>query len=398
VSATDAPSATGAPDLDAPTPARFGQATTADLACSVLANLDVPGATATVALPAARGYVVVVIDGLGWRQLHQYAAMATFLTDAPRRMLDAVHPSTTATNIASLGTGTAPGEHGMVGYSVALPDDDRPFNLLTWALGPHLSGEDVRDRVPPEDFQAIPTVWQRAATAGVDVTTVMPDDFVGTGLTRAVLRGGTVRIAEKLGPSLDVALAAVTGDGPALAYVHHGALDAAGHAHGPGSTQWRTELAAIDKTLATAAQRIPDDVAVLVTADHGMLRMTPGDLLDVVDEPVLQRGVRVVAGEARARQLHCHDGQVEAVAGRWQDRLGDGFRVLRRDDAIAEGWFGPQVLNHVRARIGDVLAWELSGDGGVINGDTDPRGGRIPGMHGSVTRDEVEVPMVTLHA
>jgi hypothetical protein len=379
-------------------PPRYGEATVADLSRALLGALEVPDATDDVGLPPVRAYVLLVVDGLGWRQLHEHADDAPYLAARATRQLDAAHPSTTATNLGSLGTATPPGEHGLVGYTVGLPDDDRPFNLLTWALGPHLQGESQLDRVIPELYQPVPTIWQRAHDAGIAVTTVVRPEFVGTGLTRAVLRGGRMMTASDLATAWDLAVTESRRDGRSLAYVHHGDLDTVGHTDGPGSPSWRAELRRIDTTLAALAARLPPDVAVLVTADHGMLHIPPTSLIDVTDEPRLLNGIRLVAGEARARQLHCRPDRAQEVADRWTDRLGDRFRVLLRDDAIAAGWFGPVVTDTVRERIGDVLVWAMTPDGAIVNGALDPGRGRMLGMHGSVTRAEVEVPLIVLQA
>ena len=47
-------------------------------------------------------------------------------------------PSTTATSLASLGTGLPPGQHGLVGYTSRVPQTGEILNALTWEsdLGP----------------------------------------------------------------------------------------------------------------------------------------------------------------------------------------------------------------------------------------------------------------------
>ncbi len=78
----------------------------------------------------------------------------------------------------------------MVGLSFRLPGAD-VVNALGWR--PHPWGRDLRDKVPPEQVQPMPTTFERAAAAGIAVSVVSGAQFTGSGLTRAVLRGGTVR-------------------------------------------------------------------------------------------------------------------------------------------------------------------------------------------------------------
>lgn len=379
---------------DAPRPARYGSASTADVGPALLASLL--GDEHPLDLPPARAWVLVVVDGLGWRQLREHADDAPFLAAHADRPIDAAHPSTTATNLTCLGTGLAPGRHGVLGYTVALPDDDRPFNLLSWRAGPHGSGASMLDAVPPEDYQPHATVFERGVDAGVDVVRVMPSGLVGTGLSRAGLRGGRDHPLDgDLDAQLHAVLSEVAVDGQRLVYLHHGALDAVGHAVGAGRDPWREELRRVDAALAATAARLPRDVRMLVTADHGMLAVDEATRVSITDHPGLMEGVRVISGEARARQLHTRPGRVDEVVDRWCDALSDRYRVLRREEAVAEGWYG-DVDDRVLDRIGDVLVWATGPHGGIVNPAMEPKGGKMLGMHGSITRAEVEVPAIVL--
>ena len=80
---------------------------------SVTARLD--GDDPVIAIPRASQYVVLLVDGLGWHQLVEYAdhaeTMAGLLRTAPR--ITCSVPSTTATSLTSLGCGVPTGEHGV---------------------------------------------------------------------------------------------------------------------------------------------------------------------------------------------------------------------------------------------------------------------------------------------
>ena len=88
-------------------------------------------------------------------------------------------PSTTPVSMGSFGTGLAPGSHGMVGFEVLVPGEDRLLNELSWEDGP-----------VPEHWQPRATWFEKAVAGGLDVARVGPAFFDGSGLTRAALRGG----------------------------------------------------------------------------------------------------------------------------------------------------------------------------------------------------------------
>jgi hypothetical protein len=344
-----------------------------------------------------RAVVVLVVDGLGRRLLDVHGAIAPTLAGAPGCALDAPFPSTTPTSLATIGTGLAPGEHGLVGSAVAVASDDRPLLLLTWSWTRQDLDLDARADVVPETFQPRTTCFEAAAARGVRAVTVLRPEFTTSGLTRAALRGGEVLTAVGREATVDVAVgAAAAADHPTVVYAHHGDLDAIGHLTGPGSDAWCTELAAIDATLTRVAEDLPPGVAVVVTADHGMVHVPPDGFVELADAPGLLDGVRVLAGDPRARQLHTVPGAVAEVAAAWREATAGVAAVLTRDEAITAGWFGPSVSRAVRGRVGDVVVSAIRTDVAWVHRDADLFGGRLPGQHGALGADELQVPALVL--
>ncbi|HEY1319657.1 MAG TPA: alkaline phosphatase family protein, partial [Streptosporangiaceae bacterium] len=106
----------------APVLPRYGERSLPDLASSLLASLGIPGEQNVLGLPPAARICLLVVDGLGWELLRDHPAAAPFLSElavnaAP---LTAGFPATTVTSLGSLGTGRTPGQHGMLGYQVAV--------------------------------------------------------------------------------------------------------------------------------------------------------------------------------------------------------------------------------------------------------------------------------------
>jgi hypothetical protein len=89
-------------------------------------------------LAPSRSAVVVLVDGLGYDLLRQRSGHAPFLRGLlpAARRLAAGFPSTTATSMGTFGTGLPPGAHGLVGYEVLVPGEDRLLNELSWEDGP----------------------------------------------------------------------------------------------------------------------------------------------------------------------------------------------------------------------------------------------------------------------
>src|SRR5262245_49978892 len=179
------------------------------------------------------GACVLLVDGLGAELLDAHAADAPVLATLRSGTLQVGFPSTTVAGLAAVGTGCRSGEHGMVGLSFRLPGAD-VMNALGWR--PHPWGRDVRDTVVPEQVQPLPTTFERAAASGIAVSVINGAEFTGSGLTRAVLRGGRYVGVHALGDLAACVRTALADRG--FCYGYHSELDLLGHVYGPGSTPW----------------------------------------------------------------------------------------------------------------------------------------------------------------
>lgn len=374
---------------------RYGDGALADLVPSVLAALGVAGETDRVGLglDGVRRVAILLIDGMGAGLVAARSEFAPFLAARSVRSLTAGFPSTTAASLASLGTGLPAGEHGLVGYLLAVPDHDRLMNPLKWRLMGEGPKVDLLKEIVPEQFQPVATAFERASEDGVTVTQVAPMYQAGSGLTRAALRGGEFRPTFSSGDLVDGVITALSAGDRSLVYAYHGDLDLTGHVRGPASESWALELQQIDLTIGLIAERLPAGSALIVTADHGMVHVE--DPVDFDRRSELQAGVRGLGGEPRARHVYTESGAGPDVAAAWREALGADFTVLTRADVIGAGWFGPTVQPRVQPRIGDVVV-VANGDRAVVRSAAEPLQSRLVGHHGSLTPAEMLVPLYTI--
>lgn len=371
-----------APDLDG---AHLGRLIPAALEALgvALPSHSGPPAREALAIPESRHVIVVLLDGLGHFQLDARKGHAPFLRGAESAILSAAFPTTTATSLALLGTGKAAGLTGMTGYTVRNPETGGIANLVNWEGAPD-----------PHEWQREPRLMDAATAAGVRVTTLGKPRFAGSGLTRAVLEGGTFVGVHSLTEGVDAAIAASAQ--PGMTYLYWSEIDASGHAKGWQSDAWVAALEEADGQLARLARGIAPGATMVVTADHGMVDVVGEPRWDVAGTPGLAQDVEVTAGEPRAIHVHTEAGaDPAAVAARWADVLGDHAVVGTRDEWIAAGVFG-EVAPHVVERIGDVVA-AMTGRATVVDSRTQtPASMALVGMHGSLTADELYVPLLVI--
>ncbi len=374
----------------------YGKASLAELLPSLMAGLGVTGFDDVLGLGPAltdvRHVIVLLIDGLGEHNLTAHPDTAPTLTSlaSPIGPVHAASPSTTPVSLATLNTGVPPGEHGIVGFTVALPGTDRLLTHIDWRTDPS-----------PGEWQPVPTVFERGRRVGVTVHAVGPGRFIGSGLTEAIYRGAQYRAAVSPGDLAARTVASATEEGLSLVYAYHGDLDLTGHVRGCASAAWRAELSQVDSIVDSILSGIGPDTALVVTADHGMLDVVSGDKVDLdatttepggADAVALSMGVRLLAGEPRARHVYTRPGAEVDVLAAWTEILGERAWVLSRQQAIEEGLFGPTVPAIHAERIGEVLAWARNGTA-MTASRREPGAHSLMGYHGSLTEAELAVPV-----
>lgn len=381
---------------------RWGSATLSDIMPAVLAALGVDDAAVHVGglVEPAQRIVVLLVDGLGAVALREHADLAPYLSTLPARELTAGFPSTTVTSLTSLATGLPPGEHGLPGYMTWEAERRQVVHWLGWH--PADSNEDLREVLPPEQVQPHPTGWERAEAAGVAVTVVNARHFESTGLTRAAFRGGRYVGIVTGGDAIASVVAAADRGHRSLVYGYLPQFDLMGHMRGPGSDPWLAELALVDRYVEVLADRLPKGTTLLVTGDHGMVRVGPAETVDTDADPavdadaaVLRRDVAAIAGEPRMRHVHARPGAAGDVVETWRSVLGERACVLTGDEAVAAGLFGPTVTPRCRARIGDAVVI-ARGVAAVVQSRREPRLSVMPGHHGSLTDRDLLVPLATV--
>ena len=370
----------------------YGTRSLGELVPSLLGCLGVAGFANPLAIEPAARVCLLLVDGLGWEQLRANVGAAPFLNSLAREPLTAGFPATTAASLGSLATGVPPGEHGLVGYAMALPGYERAFNALTWSLygiGPRV---DLVGELVPEAFQPIPTLAERAAAAGLPIHHLGPAFHEWSGLTRAIGRGERFHPADSLETVTEGALRLLNAS-RTFVFGYHPRLDAAGHVHGVASQAWTDELIAVDHAVRLMAEQLPTDTLLVVSGDHGMVDLRPEERLDLADHRDLAAGVEILGGEPRARYVGTMPGATDDVLNAWRSRLGDRMWVWGREEAIATGIFGPHVTDRSRERMGDIVA-AAYGRVGIVERNVDPAQARLNGHHGSLTPAEQLVPLL----
>ena len=361
--------------MDKPVLPDYSGACISNIVPALLDGTTEPGSWMPEAAVDANQVVLLVLDGLGWDQLQQRVALAPTLCAMQGSPITSVSPTTTATALTSISTGLAPGEHGVIGYRIAVDHD--VLNVLRWTTP---SG-DARRRIDPKQFQPHP------AFLGQRPCIVTKAEFASSGFSGAHLADVRFR-GYRVTSTLVVELSQALRSGEPFIYTYYDGIDKVAHEYGLGD-HYDAELVEVDRMVADILVMLPPGAVLVVTADHGQVDV--GSNVIELDPEVLAH-VSFQSGEGRFRWLHARPGRTEALAEAVEAKHGDTGWVRLRDQTIDEGWWGPRVTDTVRQRFGDVALAARLDVSYVDAADTGPY--ELIGRHGSLTSAEMFVPLL----
>ena len=178
--------------------------------------------------------------------------------------------------------------------------------------------------------------------------------------------------------------------GEPFVYAYYDGIDKVAHGTGLGD-HYDVELRAVDRLVADLATELPPGAVLVVTADHGQIEVGPR--LELLGREVMS-SVRFLSGEGRFRWLHARDGAAADLLDTVGERYGGTSWVLGRDQLIEEGLFGGRPSRDLVGRLGDVAL--LPRDPIAFIDPADTGESRLQSRHGSLTSDEMLVPLVAI--
>lgn len=219
-------------------------------------------------MPATQRTLVAMIDGLDARYLERgdMPRLAALGAQGTHQHVSAVLPTVTNANNVSIACAALPEEHGITGNS-----------YLDETTGAAEYMEDGSSILTPTLFQRAHALGKQSALLTAKVKTI---NLLADGATVAVAaeRPGP-ELAERYGPAPDIYSAEINywlfrvgldllEHRPELELVYVHTTDFPMHAWRPEDERSIAHLAQLDDLIAAALDQ--DDIAVYVTADHGM--------------------------------------------------------------------------------------------------------------------------------
>jgi predicted AlkP superfamily pyrophosphatase or phosphodiesterase len=343
-------------------------------------------------LRAARNIVLFVADGLGWRFLRSSSAGAALRSHAWGSMTS-VFPSTTASAITTFMTGLAPRRHALTGWHMYFAELERILAVLPLATRDPALPPLVPETLPARLFDHAPLSSMMARAAFV----FSPAEIAASPFNRFHAVGARTLSYQTL-DDLAETVAELAGQPGEVRYIYayYGGLDHVAHKEGIASPQAAAELEAVDRAFTQLAERLRgSDAVLLLTADHGFIDAPQQRLIELELHPELASMLALpLCGERRVAYCYVRTerrGEFEDYVAR---ELAEAAELYRSEDLVEQGWFGPgQTHPRLASRIGD-YALVMRDDWTIKDWLPGERRHRQLGVHGGISEDEMEVPLI----
>lgn len=339
----------------------------------------------------SRTLVVLLIDGLGYRFLDTVGARSR-LREHLRSTMTSVFPSTTASAITAIMTGTAAQQHGLTGWHIHLRELGRVLAILplTPRTGPPL--EDA-ESLPDQLFHARPLFDALRRPAYV----VSPASICDSPFNR-YHAGRASRIPYR---GLDELFAAIESvirgdDRPKLVYAYYADLDATAHHHGIASREAARVFHTLDEAFGAFLSRIKGTgTRIVATADHGFIDSPEDRVIDANQHPeFLATLTQPLCGERRAAYCYVREDRRDAFVRYVTEVFGHAVDMIPSHEALESNWFGLGTpLPELAHRIGDYTL-VMRDNWTIMDSLPGEKVHRMIGVHGGVSKHEMTVPLI----
>lgn len=346
-----------------------------------------------VALRPYSKVVLLLLDGLGAKQLQQFTARGKggkFLALHPWQKITTASPATTAAVVTTLATGASPAEHAILGWHLHLPDLGMDGTIL-----PFVTRTDTpiaTDEFDLKKYLALPA--HLATIRGRRV--LISQGTIPKSRTSMAMPWWTERRSfENLAGMLRQLRAFAHSSGRAYAYAYWPFYDTHCHEHGPEGRvpSWHlseldTFLARVQKTLAGTG------TLLLVTADHG--HMQTHTALNLAEIPGFYDTLATLpSGDARMTQCFVRPARVKEFLRLTRTApLHGAAACVSHAEILRSGLLGPGKPHPTLPnRLGDYTLFAAPGHAFLYPPALSIYKKVKRGNHGGLSIDELEVPL-----
>lgn len=316
-----------------------------------------------------KNIVMLLLDGMGKCILERYLDESGPFRSHLAGIYNSVFLSTTVAATTSMLSGLQPCEHCWLGWDCYYPQIDKNVtvfrNTIQGTSEPAADYNVARTYTPYEDI--IHKLWKAEKQAHFVASYIPPNPQ------------SIDEICENIGQLCRE-------PGQKYIYAYWGEPDGLLHRHGGDSDKPKNELRRIEAVVSAMAEEL-EDTLLVITADHGHI---DNDYVVLQDYPVLFDCLeRMPSLEARVMNLFVKKGMEQKFEDEFNREFGGSFLLMPMEEALGKKLFGTGAPHECfRGMLGNYLAVATDTLSIFYNKE------RWKSMHGSITEQEMRIPLI----
>ena len=366
---------------------------------------------------ASKQYDAVVmffIDAFGWRFFERFQESPFIKRIAKHgkvEKLTSQFPSTTAAHVTTMHTGLNVGQSGVHEWYYYEPLVDRVIAPLLFSYAADGKGRDsLENKIKPEALYPKGILYPALSAMGVEAFNYGIRDYTPSSYSKVVMQGSEILSFKTLSEALvNIGLRLEKQTKPTYIHLYFDKIDAIAHEYGPNSLQTEAEIETFLLMMENYFERIfggKKRILFLMTADHGMCEVDPQTTTYLNTDREftgIERFIRsnkrghliVPAGSARDMFMYIKKEMVDEAQGFLEKRLEGKADVVKTETLIADGYFGPDVSERFRERVGNLVILPYRYES-VWWYEKEKFEMKFLGHHGGLTPQEMETVLYSL--
>lgn len=357
--------------------------------------------------------ILCFVDGFGWRHFQKFGAhplLDRFTHDGSAVKLTSQFPSTTSGHTTCIHTGLNVGQSGVFEWNYYEPLLDTMIVPLLFTY----SGTAERDLlkktgIDPRRLYPTETLYQKLKTQGVTSTIFQHREYTPSTYSNLMFEGVAAARGFKSLPEAVINLGTALHEarGKNYFFLYYDRIDSVSHDYGPGSSQVEAEVEMFLHVLQKQLFERPlakGRTLFLLTADHGQVEVDPATTIYLNRAfPGIERFIKanakgkllVPGGSCRDLFLYIKDDLLDEVQALLSLGLAGKADVVKTEELIRLGYFGPEISATFRAHVGNLVILPYRGES-VWWYEKGRFEQKYYGHHGGLTPQEMEIPLLGL--
>lgn len=356
--------------------------------------------------------ILFVLDGLGLRQWNENTKtnpIMQLLSHAGNfHELTTMFPSSTAVSLNALHTGLTTQQHGLIEWWMYDKQSDQTITTLPFMpIGSKEPDSMKKYGVKPEKLLNSKTVFEKLADGGIHSYTLISNLYSESSYSRLAYKGSTLVPFSDIEDLFSKFTKLVNSNEKCHINIYWSEIDFNGHKFGPDSKQYRKAISTFfnnfEKSLKEINTSNSETAELMITSDHGQIEIDPNKTIwlnnysKLNDNLALSSNNRKILpwGIHRDVYIKVEESKIDETHTFLKEVLNNKALIFNTDELLADGIFGFGSLHpEFKDRIGDLLILP-TGNNTVWYKHYENENFDFRGVHGGLTKSEVEVPFIS---